>query len=251
MNGVREALGKLALLKLELDTLKQHGHTHVEFSKDENWLKKLATVERRANRNVKTCDKTDSATADALDTLKAEMESCSLCALAASRTNLVFGVGDPDARLMFIGEAPGADEDKQGEPFVGRAGKLLTRMIEDGMGLKRCNVYIANILKCRPPGNRNPLPEETAHCEPYLKDQIRIVNPEIICALGAVAAQTLLKTKEPISRLRGRFHPYEGAELLPTFHPAYLLRNPPAKAEAWKDLQMVMNKLGLEIPGRA
>ncbi len=141
-----------------------------------------------------------------------------------------------------MGEAPGADEDEQGLPFVGRAGQLLTKIIE-AMGLKRKDVYICNILKCRPPGNRNPLPNEIGLCEPFLKKQLQIISPQVICALGTFAAQTLLKTDIPITALRGRFHSYEGIKLMPTYHPAYLLRNPSAKKLVWEDVQMIMKEV--------
>lgn len=223
---------KLARLKLKLETLKLHGHQYVEFSGGNNWVARMGK-----------------GTMNPFESVAEEVRTCELCGLAKSRTNTVFGVGDVKARLMFIGEAPGRDEDLEGEPFVGRAGALLTRMIK-GMGLERSDVYIANIIKCRPPKNRNPEPAEVDKCEPYLKRQIKIIKPEVICALGAVSAQTLLKTSIPISKLRGKFHQYEGTPLLPTFHPAYLLRNPSAKTETWSDLQMVMKKLGLKIPDK-
>jgi DNA polymerase len=168
---------------------------------------------------------------------------CRRCKLAPSRTQIVFGVGNSRAELVFVGEAPGADEDAQGVPFVGAAGQLLTRIIE-AMGLRRDDVYIANIIKCRPPGNRNPQPDEIAACEPFLIAQLEIIAPKVICALGTFAAQTLLKTKDPISRLRGRWHAYQGIPLMPTFHPAYLLRNPGEKKVVWADVQSVMTKLG-------
>jgi DNA polymerase len=171
-----------------------------------------------------------------------EMANCQLCSLAQTRKNLVFGVGNPEAQIVFVGEAPGADEDAQGLPFVGRAGQLLTDIIVKGMKLDRKDVYICNILKCRPPGNRNPLPDEISKCEPFLKKQLQIISPKIICALGTFAAQTLLKTDIPISALRGRFHSYEGIKLMPTYHPAYLLRNPSAKKPVWEDVQMIMKE---------
>jgi uracil-DNA glycosylase family 4 len=174
-----------------------------------------------------------------------EMAVCQLCPLGKTRKNLVFGVGNPDARIVFVGEAPGADEDEQGLPFVGRAGQLLTDIIVKGMKLERKNVYICNILKCRPPGNRNPQPDEISKCEPFLKNQLQIISPEIICALGTFAAKTLLKTDIPISALRGRFHVYEGIKLMPTYHPAYLLRNPSAKKLVWEDVQMIMKEVKL------
>jgi uracil-DNA glycosylase len=172
-----------------------------------------------------------------------EMANCRLCQLEKTRQNIVFGAGNPHARIVFVGEAPGADEDEQGLPFVGRAGQLLTDIIVKGMKLQRKDVYICNILKCRPPGNRNPLPEEINKCEPYLKKQLSIISPEIICALGTFAAHTLLKTDIPISALRGRFHAYEGIKLMPTYHPAYLLRNPAAKKQVWEDIQMIMREI--------
>jgi uracil-DNA glycosylase family 4 len=174
-----------------------------------------------------------------------EMSDCQLCPLGKTRKNLVFGVGNPEARIVFVGEAPGADEDEQGLPFVGRAGQLLTDIIVKGMKLERKDVYICNILKCRPPNNRNPLPEEIVKCEPFLKRQLQIISPEVICALGTFAAKTLLKTDIPISVLRGRFHSYEGIKLMPTYHPAYLLRNPSAKKQVWEDVQMIMKEVKL------
>jgi DNA polymerase len=171
-----------------------------------------------------------------------EMANCQLCPLGKTRHNLVFGDGNPHPQIVFVGEAPGADEDEQGLPFVGRAGQLLTDIIVKGMKLERKDVYICNILKCRPPGNRNPLPDEICKCEPFLKKQLQIISPKIICALGTFAAQTLLKTDIPISALRGRFHSYEGIKLMPTYHPAYLLRNQSAKKPVWEDVQMIMKE---------
>jgi DNA polymerase len=159
----------------------------------------------------------------------------------------VFGVGNPSAELMFVGEAPGADEDVQGVPFVGRAGQLLTKMIE-AMGFTRDEVYIANVIKCRPPGNRNPEPDEIATCEPFLLRQIAAIQPKVVVALGAFAAKTLLKTDEPISRLRGRLYDYRGAKLMPTFHPSFLLRSPGNKREAWEDLKKALAELGRDVP---
>jgi len=167
-----------------------------------------------------------------------------LCPLSGTRTQVVFGSGNPEARLMFIGEAPGFEEDKQGRPFVGAAGQLLTKIIQ-AMKLTREDVYIANCLKCRPPDNRNPLPTEIATCSPILKKQIEIIQPQIVCALGKFAAQTLLSTDEPISRLRGRFFDWQdGIRLIPTFHPAYLLRNPADKKLVWEDMKKIMQELG-------
>jgi len=181
-----------------------------------------------------------------LDVVRQEVAGCTRCAeLVAHRTQTVFGVGNSRARLCFVGEAPGADEDRQGEPFVGRAGKLLTDIIEKGMGLARGDVYILNILKCRPPGNRNPLPEEADNCRGFLDRQLALIQPEFICCLGAVAAQNLLGVATPIGRLRGDFYEYRGVRVMCTYHPAYLLRNPSAKKQTWTDIQMLMQEMGL------
>jgi DNA polymerase len=180
-----------------------------------------------------------------LDEVRARMGECTLCKLHKGRHNIVFGVGDPKARLMFVGEAPGEDEDLKGEPFVGKAGQLLTKMIE-AMGLRRQDVYICNTVKCRPPNNRNPEPDELAACEPFLKGQLASVKPEAIVTLGKFAAQALLREQTPISRLRGQWREYEGIPVMPTFHPAYLLRSPQEKVKVWDDLQSVMKKLRLE-----
>jgi uracil-DNA glycosylase family 4 len=177
-----------------------------------------------------------------LPELAAVAKQCTACRLHQGRTHVVFGVGNPQAELMFAGEAPGRDEDLQGEPFVGRAGQLLTRIIE-AIGMKRQDVYIANVIKCRPPNNRNPEADEIAQCEPFLIRQIALVQPRLIVALGTFAAQTLLQTKLPISQLRGRFHTYQGVKLMPTFHPAFLLRNPERKRAVWEDMQMVQREL--------
>jgi uracil-DNA glycosylase len=185
-----------------------------------------------------------------LEELSAFIGDCKRCKLAPLRTHLVFGVGNPNADLMFVGEAPGADEDARGEPFVGRAGQLLTDIIERGMGLSRADVYICNVIKCRPPDNRNPEPDEVAACEPFLMRQIDLVRPRAIVALGSFAVQALLKVKTPISRLRGNWQEVRGVKLMPTFHPAYLLRSPGEKRLVWQDIQEVMKVLGLEIPAR-
>ena len=181
--------------------------------------------------------------AENLEELRAAIGDCRRCKLWSGRTHLVFGVGSPNARLMFIGEGPGRDEDLQGEPFVGRAGQLLTDIITKGMALKREDVYIANVVKCRPPGNRNPEPDEVASCEPFLRKQIDLVRPKIIVALGKFAVQTLLQSKVPITRLRGNWHTYHGIKLMPTFHPAYLLRNPADKKLVWQDIKKVINEM--------
>lgn len=166
---------------------------------------------------------------------------CTRCKLHPHRTQIVFGVGNPQADLVFVGEAPGADEDAQGEPFVGRAGQLLTQILE-AIGLKRDEVYICNIIKCRPPNNRTPESDEIASCLPFLEMQLRAIRPRLICALGGPAAQTLLKTREPISRMRGRFFTYAGIPLLPTYHPAYLLRNPNEKRIVWEDMKLLQRE---------
>lgn len=182
-----------------------------------------------------------------LDAIRMELGDCHRCQLGATRTNLVFGVGNPHARLVFVGEAPGRDEDLQGEPFVGEAGQLLTKIIQ-AMGFQRNEVYICNVLKCRPPNNRNPLPTEVEQCHPFMLRQVQAIGPQAVVALGTFAAQTLLQTKEPISKLRGRFHDYHGIALMPTFHPAFLLRNPAMKRQVWEDMKQVMALLGMEAP---
>ena len=184
--------------------------------------------------------------ADALEKLKAKVLKCKKCDLYKSRTNLVLGERSPNAELMFVGEAPGRDEDLQGKPFVGRAGKLLGKIIE-AMGLKREDVYIANILKDRPPDNRNPQEDEIKACIPYLKEQIKIIEPKVICALGTFAAQKLLEEETTISKLRGKFYVYEGIKFMPTYHPAYLLRNSKEKATVWSDMKLIMKELNLKI----
>jgi DNA polymerase len=180
---------------------------------------------------------------EALAAVRTDIGDCTRCKLhTLGRSQIVFGVGNPQADLMFVGEAPGADEDIQGIPFVGRAGQLLTKIIE-AIGLKREDVYIANVIKCRPPQNRNPEPDEVEKCEPFLFQQIDIIKPKVIVALGKFGAQTLLRTLDPISRLRGRIFEYRGAKLIPTFHPAYLLRNPSSKREVWEDMKLVRKLL--------
>jgi uracil-DNA glycosylase len=209
-------------------------------SRDSNWR-------RRADAPVPVFDSPASpglpaspGSLESLDDIKTEIgpacTRCKLCTLG--RSQIVFGVGNPRARLMFVGEAPGEEEDKKGEPFVGRAGQLLTKIIE-AIGLTREQVYIANVIKCRPPGNRNPENDEVAACEPFLFRQIDAIQPKVIVPLGKFAAQCLLKTSDPITRLRGRQFDYRGTVLIPTFHPAYLLRNPSAKREVWEDMKKV------------
>jgi uracil-DNA glycosylase len=182
---------------------------------------------------------------DSLERIRQDIGDCTRCKLHKARTNIVFGVGNPEAELVFVGEGPGHDEDVQGEPFVGRAGKLLTQMIE-AMGLRRRDVYICNVVKCRPPENRLPERDEIETCSPFLSRQLGAIRPKVICCLGACAAQTLLQTNQGISRFRGEWFDYRGGKLIATYHPAYLLRNPNAKGEVWKDLQKVMAVLGLK-----
>jgi DNA polymerase len=180
-----------------------------------------------------------------LEQIRQELGACQRCKLGKGRTQLVFGVGSPKAELVFVGEAPGAEEDRQGLPFVGAAGELLTKMIQ-AMGYSRDEVYICNVVKCRPPNNRNPEPDEIAACEPFLKAQLASMKPRAIVALGKFAAQTLLRDQTPITRLRGNWREYCGTPLMPTFHPAYLLRSPAEKRKVWEDLKLVMKRLGKE-----
>lgn len=187
---------------------------------------------------------------DSLPKIREDLGDCTRCKLHKGRNKLVFGDGNPKAQLVFVGEGPGADEDMQGLPFVGRAGKLLTQMIE-AMGLKRGEVYICNVVKCRPPQNRAPEPDEVETCSPYLLRQIDAIRPKVIVCLGAVAARTLLNTTRGISHFRGEWLEWRGHKLMATYHPAYLLRNPPAKADVWKDLQKVMAELGLALPKKS
>lgn len=177
-----------------------------------------------------------------LTSIREEIGDCRRCKLHLKRKNIVFGVGNVDAGLVFVGEGPGEDEDIEGLPFVGRAGQLLTKIIE-AMGMKRSDVYIANIIKCRPPNNRNPEPDEIEGCFPFLKRQLEAISPLLIVALGTFAAQTLLGSRERISQMRGRFHSYNGIKVMPTFHPSYLLRNPDEKRVVWEDMKMVMEEL--------
>ena len=194
--------------------------------------KKTSKVKQEENNSIKK--------------LEEMVYKCQKCGLSKTRNNIVFGAGDLNAQLMFVGEAPGFDEDMQGKPFVGKAGKLLTKIIES-IGLTREQVFIANILKCRPPGNRNPNLDEIENCFPYLFEQIDIIKPKIICALGKFAAQTLLNSHVPISRLRGKFYDYRGIKLMPTYHPAYLLRNSSGKKDVWQDMKAIAKFLGISM----
>lgn len=185
---------------------------------------------------------------ETLESIRAELGDCQRCGLAASRTQLVYGVGNTNARLVLVGEAPGREEDQKGEPFVGEAGRLLDRILQ-AMGMKREEVYICNVLKCRPPNNRDPLPEEVATCEAFLARQIAAIKPQVIIGLGRFAVHSLLKSNVPISRLRGEWQSYQGIPLMPTYHPAYLLRNPEGKRDVWEDMKEVMRRLRNEAAG--
>ncbi len=216
-------------LKAYVDLEEKSGSGFLSYPKDR---KKLLIDSEKSLKSKK----------DALETLKLEILRSDCCQLCRTRTNLVFGAGDPNAKLVFVGEAPGREEDLQGLPFVGRAGQLLTKIIES-IGLKRKDVYICNILKCRPPGNRDPFPMEILACESYLIRQLEIIKPKIICALGKFAAQTLLRSQTPITQLRGKCYDYHGIKLIPTFHPAYLLRNPQGKRLVWEDMKKIKREL--------
>jgi DNA polymerase len=180
--------------------------------------------------------------AAALQLIREDIGNCQRCKLAPSRTNIVFGSGNPNAELVFVGEAPGFDEDKQGLPFVGKAGQLLTKIIES-IDIKRDDVYICNVLKCRPPDNRNPEPDEVMSCNPFLKKQLATIRPKIVCCLGTFAAQTVMQTAAPISKLRGKFHDIDGIRVIATFHPAYLLRSPDKKRDVWEDMKQIRAEL--------
>jgi uracil-DNA glycosylase len=233
----------LGSLRVYLDDLKESGVDGLPYAQVNSPFPVIASPE--------ATDPTGDAEAgkgpESLEAIRAELGECIRCELGQSRTRLVFGVGNPAARLVFVGEAPGRDEDLQGEPFVGEAGQLLTKIIQ-AMGFGREEVYICNVLKCRPHNNRNPQPAEIEQCQPVLLRQLKAINPEVIVALGTFAAQTLLVTKDPISRLRGHFHDYHGIPMMPTFHPAFLLRNAEKKREVWDDMKQVMKLLGKEAP---
>jgi DNA polymerase len=237
-----------------LEDLKRSGITHVEVSREtlEELGKGVAGPLTPAGGRVSSAPRevtrpTTDAAAE-LAPIEARAKVCVKCSeLSRCRHSVVFGVGNPRAELMFVGEAPGADEDAQGEPFVGRAGQLLTKIIT-AMGLKRNEVYITNVLKCRPPQNRTPLPDEVTNCLPYLLSQIELIQPKVIVALGATAVRALLDVQLGITKMRGHWYTFRDIPIMPTFHPAYLLRNPPVKKEVWQDMQEVVKKLGRELP---
>ncbi len=214
--------------------LKHHLEEEQRFGR-EGWARPVVS-----RKNPETFSPSASAVPGPADlaTIRVEMGDCRRCKLHVTRTQIVFGTGNPRAKLLFVGEAPGREEDLQGEPFVGQAGQLLNKIIQ-AIQLSRAQVYIGNIVKCRPPENRNPEPDEIMACEPFLLKQIQAIRPKLICALGTFAAQTLLKTEEKISSLRGKFHAYQGIPLMPTYHPAYLLRNPNRKREVWEDMKRI------------
>lgn len=208
-------------------------------------VQKPASPKPAAARETSRVEKTETELSQhtTLEALEKVVSVCKRCPLSETRTQTVFGTGNPHAELVFVGEAPGHDEDVQGKPFVGRAGQLLTDIIEKGFKISRRDVYICNVLKCRPPNNRNPLPSEVAQCEPYLIRQLELLQPKVICALGTYAAQTLLKTDTPIGKLRGKWHFYHGIPLRATYHPAYLLRNPGDKVKTWDDVKEIIRLL--------
>ncbi len=231
-----------------LDYLGELGVTGV--SKDSKWTEREATGSPQQSDTSSPDHQLTALPADqlTLEAIRSELGDCRRCKLCSTRTNIVFGVGNPNADLMFVGEAPGADEDEQGEPFVGRAGQLLTKIIE-AMGFQRSDVYIANILKCRPPNNRPPEPDEVATCEPFLFKQIDSIKPKVIVALGTHAAHTLLKIDTPISKIRGHVLDFRGdVKVVPTFHPAYLLRSPDKKRDVWEDMKRVRALLSSSNP---
>jgi uracil-DNA glycosylase len=231
------------LLRGELELLRDLGFTELDLARVKNGAE---SEQLRIERERPAIPGTH----ESLEKLRDEAMSCERCALSPTRTTVVFGTGNPEAELMFIGEAPGRDEDLAGEPFVGRAGKLLTDIIQ-AMTLAREDVYIANVIKCRPPGNRNPEPEELATCRPYIRRQIELVDPKVIVTLGKFAFQSLLETTAQISQARGSWQNYDGIKVMPTYHPAYLLRNPSAKREVWEDMKKVMLELGITIPSKS
>ena len=235
MNKLREIVDDTIQV---LEHMKKSGTTHVSVAR--------ATLDELGKAPVLAS--TATATSAEFIALAARVKACTKCSeLAQCRKNVVFGVGNEHAELMFVGEAPGADEDEQGEPFVGRAGQLLTKIIE-AMGYRRADVYIANVLKCRPPQNRTPLPDEMNNCRPYLLEQIDAIKPKVIVALGATAVRALLDVQLGITKMRGNWYTFHNTPIMPTFHPAYLLRNPPAKREVWEDMKTVLTKLGRPIP---
>jgi len=242
----KTSAGVRAAIKTELENQSKTEFGNPAKSKFESQPKASEPAQRQNKEKIiaELRAKSDDPRCAALLEVAVDVAACKRCAeLASTRTQTVFGVGNPYTELVFCGEAPGADEDLQGEPFVGRAGQLLTDIITKGMKIRREDIYILNILRCRPPGNRNPLPVEAAACREFLDRQLSIIQPKYICCLGTVAAQNLLQTDTPIGRLRGRIFEYQNAKVVCTYHPAYLLRNPPAKKYVWDDIQMLMAEM--------
>ncbi len=236
-------------VRQRLESLGRAGVTHLPKSRAKpQSAPPQSSAAKPALRSQGMPDRRGSADAAALlSVLRDQVAGCTKCAdLAAARTQTVFGVGNPKARLVFFGEAPGADEDASGVPFVGRAGQLLTKIIES-CTLSRDDVYILNVLKCRPPGNRTPLPDEVANCRPYFERQLEAIDPEFICCLGASAARALLQTEETIGKLRGRWFTHGAATVICTYHPSYLLRNPAAKRDVWEDMKLLMGRMGVTL----
>ena len=247
MNKLREIVAETIQV---LEHMKKSGTTHVSVSRATlTELDKAPVVGPLTSAGgTQPTPREVTRPTSGLAAIAARANACTKCSeLARCRKNVVFGVGNSHAELMFVGEAPGADEDEQGEPFVGRAGQLLTKIIE-AMGYQRADVYIANVLKCRPPQNRTPLPDEMDNCRPYLLEQIDAIQPKVIVALGATAVRALLDVQLGITKMRGNWYTFHNTPIMPTFHPAYLLRNPPAKREVWEDMKTVLTKLGRPIP---
>jgi DNA polymerase len=234
----QEFLDIVTQVRMHLEYQKALGVRHIE-------TVSAMAVEKAPLPGILQTSPAPAGPAGGLAAVREELGNCTRCKLFKGRSNIVFGEGDPKAVLVFVGEGPGREEDEQGRPFVGAAGQLLTDIIVKGMKLGRQDVYICNIVKCRPPDNRNPEPDEIEACEPFLKKQLQAINPGAIVALGNVAVKTLLKTGEGITSLRGKWRAYNGIPLMPTFHPAYLLRNPRDKKLVWEDIQQVMEKLGI------
>lgn len=238
-NAIHEYLKALSSLKAYLEEQQELGFIMVPMIQSD-FATSGDTKQAKLKLGIKALQSIDY---ENMEDIRNAIQSCQGCPLHKTRTNVVFGSGNESAKLVFVCEAPGEDEDLQGKPFVGRAGQKLTQIIE-AMGLSRQEVYITNVLKCRPPGNRNPLPDEIKACEPFLINQLKLIKPKIICALGTFAAQTLLRTDQRIFLLRGRFHTYQGIKLMPTYHPAFLLRNPKFKRDVWEDVQKIMVEYG-------
>lgn len=241
-----ELLEIVTSVRAHLEYLKALGITHIEAGRDKSTQPASSPAAKRTEPRVESAEPIPlpvSPISPELAAIRDEIGDCRRCKLSNGRTHIVFGEGNSNAVLVFIGEGPGYDEDLQGRPFVGAAGQILTNIIEKGMKLRRDDVYICNIVKCRPPNNRNPEPDEIAACGPFLLKQLEVIKPKFIVALGNVAVKTLLKTTDGITKLRGKWQTFQGIPLMPTFHPAYLLRNPKDKALVWKDIQLVMAEM--------